>query len=319
MPISPLTLRAFGANSRRSALRAAATLARRTAIATTLFALPALLALPPATARAGEALPAPGQNRPPVWANESDEERSVRVDETLEMRIEVGDPDKDPIKIDVAGLPAGMKIHRAGGPTFTGIELRWSPKSSDAGRHEISLTASDGQATITKTITVTVIEEWQSFLLPGLQYVVYDPAARATYGTFQGASAEILIASWIHRNENRGPSHGRVYVDMDVLKSSHEGMGAAFDLSLGFDLSIERNPSRRFLLPYFGLKFGGLLQKELPNEGFLYVTPQLGLYLYADRNFFVNGSLGYVLPMRADSFDALRGVRGTVGLNFSLW
>jgi len=52
MPISPLTLRAFGANSRRSALRAAATLARRTAIATTLFALPALLARRPEVQRA---------------------------------------------------------------------------------------------------------------------------------------------------------------------------------------------------------------------------------------------------------------------------
>ncbi len=311
--------------STRTPVRAAVTRARHAAIAATLLSAFSLVSLSPARARAGdrdgdEAIPTqPSQNRPPEWADEGGEERQVRVDDTLEFRIVVSDPDHDTLRVEAVGMPHEMRLVAPHTPGATAIELHWRPRPSDVGRHEITLSVSDGRSTITKTVTVFVTEEWQSYLLPGAAYSVYAPSARSTYGTFQGVSGEILIGSWIHRNENRGPSHGRVYVDMDVLKSSDSTLGAAFDLSLGFDLAIERDPSRRFLLPYFGLKVGRFMQAQLPSNGFAHVTPVLGLYVYADRNLFVHGSVGYVLPISAANFDPLRGVRGLVGVDFSLW
>ncbi len=249
-----------------------------------------------------------------------DYERSIRSDEQLVMHVVVNDPDRDRLRIEAVGAPAGMRIvGNEVQPGKVDVELVWRPRGGDTGRHELTLTASDGQSTITKTIAIRVEEEWQSYLLPGLQYSAYVPSAHDTWGAFQGVSAEILVASWIHRNENRGPSHGRVYVDMDVLKSSNASLGAAFDFSLGFDLSIERDPMRRYLVPYFGVMAGRVLQADLPNSGFTHVTPLLGVYLYADRNVFVHGSLGYVLPISAQTFDTLRGVRGVLGVDFSLW
>ncbi len=262
----------------------------------------------------------PGQNHPPEWVSDYSDDRTVHVNEKVEIQLGVRDEDKDPITFDASGLPEGMKLTLSdNSPSTPTAVLRWTPKNDDVGPHEITVTASDGKATISKTFKVTVEDNWQSYLMPGLQYSLYVPAAQSQWGVFQGASAEILFASWIHRNENRGPSHGRVYLDMDVMKSNKSELGAAFDLSFGFDLSIERNPVRHFLLPYFGLKVGAFIQRDAPKNGFAQITPLLGLYLYANKNLFVNATAGYLLPINGDNFDSLRGLRGTVGANFSLW
>jgi len=262
----------------------------------------------------------PSGNHPPEWVSDYSDERNVRVGESIDIQIGVRDEDKDAITFDATGMPEGMKLTLENGTSDRPIAvLRWRPKNGDVGSHEITITASDGKASIAKTVKISVEDNWQSYLMPGLQYSMYVPTDRAALGVFQGAGAEILFASWIHRNENRGPSHGRVYLDMDVLKSNRSELGAMFDLSLGFDLSIERNPVRRFLLPYFGLKVGGLIQKEAPKGGFMQITPLLGLYVYADRNIFINASCGYLLPVNGEAFDAMRGLRGTLGANFSLW
>jgi hypothetical protein len=41
--------------------------------------------------------------------------------------------------------------------------------------------------------------------------------------------------------------------------------------------------------------------------------------VWADKNCFITASAGYVLPISAARFDELRGLRATLGANFSLW
>lgn len=256
-------------------------------------------------------------NEPPRFSYEAEEDRHVRAGESLELSVEASDPDYDPITFTVSGLPAGARS-RSGGKGL--VVIHWPTGKSDTGTYRITIVATDGKGgSATKVINVVVEEKWESYFMPGLQYSTLAPVNRQMWGAFHGVSAEILFASWIHRNENRGPSHGRVYLDMDVLRSSKPNMPAAFDLSWGFDLSIERNPYRKFLIPFFGLKTGAFIHKDLYKGSVWHLTPQAGVYLFADKNLFVIGSVGYFLPVSAAQFDALRGLRATVGLNFSLW
>lgn len=256
-------------------------------------------------------------NEPPRFQDEYEDVRHLAAGEVLDMSLSATDPENDPITFTVAGLPGGAST-KSGGKGV--VVIRWPTTRGEFGSYDITVTATDAKgATAVKTVRVMIEEKWESFFMPGLQYSMLAPADRAQWGTFHGVSAEILFASWIHRNENRGPSHGRVYLDMDILRSTKTDRGAAFDLSFGFDLSIERNPYRKFLLPYFGLKLGAFIQKDLDRGSVAHLTPLLGLYLYADKNLFITASAGYFLPISAARFDDLRGIRATVGANFSLW
>jgi hypothetical protein len=256
-------------------------------------------------------------NEPPHFVYELEDDRQIRSGELFEHTIEALDPDNDPITFTVSGLPPGA-TSRSGGKGR--VIIYWRTSKSDSGTYDFVVTASDGKGgTAQKTVHLVIEERWDSYFMPGLQYSMLSPTNRAMWGTFHGVSAEILFASWIHRNDNRGPSHGRVYLDMDVLRSTKPDTPAAFDLAFGFDLSIERNPYRQFLIPYFGLKTGAFIQKDLEKGSVWHLTPLLGVYLWSDKNLFVTGSVGYFLPVSAARFDELRGLRATVGLNFSLW
>jgi hypothetical protein len=257
-------------------------------------------------------------NQPPRFEYSSyDEGYRVRVGNSADVTLEAKDPENDPVTFRVTGAPQGM-VSMSGGKGI--LLLHWKPRKGDLGPHEVFITATDSHGGVAeKSITILVEDDWRSYFMPGASYVTQTPVDRATWGVFQGVSAQILLASWIHRNENRGPSHGRVYLDMDLLRSSNPGTNAAFDFAMGFDLSIERNPVRHFLLPYFGMKSGAFIHRDLDRGSVWHVTPLAGAYLYADKNFFLTASAGYVLPISAARFDELRGFRGSIGANFSLW
>jgi hypothetical protein len=126
---------------------------------------------------------------------------------------------------------------------------------------------------------------------------------------------ELVPYAWIHRNANRGPSHGRITVRADLLDSTHDDIGLALIYSVGLDLSIERNPYRRWLIPFFGVDFGGISQRKLGHH-FL-SSPHLGLYLWTTRNVFVTLSGAYqIVPSHLDT---LGGWRASAGLNLTMW
>ncbi|MFZ5469731.1 MAG: hypothetical protein ACOZIN_09865 [Myxococcota bacterium] len=76
----------------------------------------------------------------------------------------------------------------------------------------IRLTASDDELSTTEDWRIEVVEEWESRLLPGLGYSTMFPVDSETFGVLHGPSLELALVAWIHRNENRGPSHGRLCV-----------------------------------------------------------------------------------------------------------
>lgn len=274
-----------------------------------VFFAPLLLVAAPAAAAE--------TNTAPKFSYDYEDIRKVRAGDLLTITLDASDADNDPITFSCRGLPpkAHTRVDK------TAITIEWMTGKNDHGTWDVECDASDGKATTTKYVRIELEDDWKSFFMPGASFSMLQPVDKGAWGTFSGVSTEILIASWIHRNENRGPSHGRVYLDMDILRSSRAGTASAFDLAMGFDLSLERNPTRHFLLPFFGMKTGTFIQKDL-EEGrstVWHLTPLAGAYLWADKNLFITASAGYMLPVSAARFEDLRGLRANVGLNFSLW
>ncbi len=156
---------------------------------------------------------------------------------------------------------------------------------------------------------------FETYFMPGLAYTLYMPRAKDSVGMFQGMAVEYLIFSQIHDNQNSGPSHVRVYAKLNMMKSTKKEMKDLFAYTLGLDLSLEKNPKREYLVPYFGLELGGFSQSQIGT--LMHFTPILGIHIVSKKNLFVNIHGGYVYPVT--SFDILQGYFLQAGLNFALW
>ncbi len=158
------------------------------------------------------------------------------------------------------------------------------------------------------------IVDHESHVMPGGGYNFYFPSASDSLGTFSGFSPEFLIYNYIRQDESRGPSHLRFYGSISILQSNKEGVANMLKYGLGLNLSVERNPHRNFLIPYFGLEFGGLNQESFNTLQF---TPMGGLFLYYDHRLVVSTSGGYVYPLK--EFEKLSGAFFNATINFTLW
>lgn len=156
-------------------------------------------------------------------------------------------------------------------------------------------------------------EKWESWFLPGAQYVAYFPVGRGE-GAFHGPAFELVVGSWVHDTKERGPSHGRVYLDVALLQATAAGRNTGVSYALGLDLSLERNPRRSFLIPVFGIEIGGIQQKQL--GGVFQTVPFAGAHLWSSRNLFVTATAGYVFPGR--DVERLGGWRVRAGVDFAL-
>lgn len=277
---------------------------------------------------------AAGNTGPYFQGEQPESSRSLNVGELFNEKFEVVDPDGDDVAVKAEGLPAGAKLRlrdphvfwesdEGPPPPKTEAKARardavitWTPTRADRGDHLVVLLASDGKGGTDRIeINLRVQEEWESFFLPGVQYVGYFPSASGRLGNFNGAAFELVIGSWVHQTEARGPSHGRVYVDLALLDSSRRGTERAFSYALGLDLSLERNPWRRWLIPVFGVEVGGFHQREAGS--FFTTTPFVGAHLWSCRNVFVTVTGGYVFSGR--DIEELGGWRVRAGVNAVLW
>ncbi len=240
------------------------------------------------------------------------------------------------ITLNNAGTPYRWTITGAPGNATldpTALIFYWKPRTWHVGTHNITFTVSDGVNTASKTMVVKVREEWESFFLPGLAATTYIPENHAELGIFNGISVNYVFLAWVHRNEKRGPSHGRLYFKVDILDSTEKNVEDMIYYAFGLDLSFERNPRRPFLIPVFGLEMGGSYTSRLvPTEGctvtetetcmeklggVFHITPTFGVHLWSDRNFFVSLTGGYTFPIQ--DYENLRGWRVNLGLNFTMW
>jgi hypothetical protein len=156
---------------------------------------------------------------------------------------------------------------------------------------------------------------YSTTFMPGVGYALYQPNLNDTLGLFSGIVVEYLLYAKVGQNDNPGPSHVRLYSKLNILQSDKKKISPVFLYALGLDLSLEKNPKRTFLIPYFGLEVGGLSQKQYGSSLIFY--PTVGLHLLSRRNVFINLHGGYIYPI--SNFETLRGWSVLAGLNFALW
>ena len=252
-------------------------------------------------------------NHAPVWDPSTPKDASGSETSPIHFTVRATDADNDPLTYKLTGLPAGAKAEAGEGS----VQVSWTPASGELGSYTVTATVTDGKAIVTREIKMTAEEEHESFFMPGIGYSFWLPGDGSTYGVFDGFTVEFLAVRWVHQNEKRGPSHGRLYVDFDVLFSSRANVDPAFLPLLGFDMSFERNPGRRFLIPYFGVEGGALFQKETTTLGFM--TPFAGVHFYSARNVELGLKAGYLLPFSSEQFIQVAGVRARLAFDLSFW
>lgn len=231
--------------------------------------------------------------------------------------IEGKDPEFSPVTFSIEGLPKGASFDESTG------RITFTPDANQVGEYPIVVHASDGQKATSQRGTIAVRaterpiaagDEWTSFLLPGLGYSIYAPRDDANT-VFHGLNLEVVIAAWIHRNDNRGPSHGRVYLNAELLNATGINVPLMFAYSAGLSLSFERNPQRTWLIPYYGVELGGIVHNQIGS--YFQTTPYAGVHLFSNPNVFLGTRLGYrLVPSRIDD---LAGLHFGVVADFSIW
>lgn len=231
--------------------------------------------------------------------------------------IEASDPEGEPLHFSAEGLPPGASLNEHTG------HLAFLPKASQVGEYPIVIHVSDGQKVSTQRGTIAVRppqrtpseqEEWTSFLLPGVGYSIYSPRDHADT-VFHGLNLELVVAAWISRNDNRGPSHGRVYINTELLNATGLNIPLMFGYSAGLSLSFERNPQRTWLIPHYGFEVGGIVHQR--TGAFFQATPYAGLHLFSSPNVFLGARLGYrLVPSRVDE---LAGLHVGIITDISIW
>jgi hypothetical protein len=160
--------------------------------------------------------------------------------------------------------------------------------------------------------TDDVCIERDIFLMPGVQGVFFEPAAGL--GPFYGGGVELAPFQWSHNNDRFGPSQGSLLLGASLLQSPRApGTMGLFDV--GATASLERNSSRRFLIPYFGATTGVMTYSGLPTSGYVY--PLAGVHVWWHHNLMVDAEGGYHFPFQ--EIDTLRGPRAQISARFSLW
>ena len=87
-----------------------------------------------------------GTNNTPVLASIGN--KSVSENSSLSFSVSATDADSNTILYSATGLPTGA--------TFTGQTFSWTPGYTQAGTYQVTFTASDGTASDSETITITV-------------------------------------------------------------------------------------------------------------------------------------------------------------------
>jgi len=196
--------------------------------------------------------------------------------------------------------------------------LQWRPDAKAVGQHRFRVSVSDGLAEVTDEFEVEVsppIEDaWATFLQPGVGPVFYFPR-NADVGSFAGGTYHVSLLSWIHRTSAPGPAYGRVYLGAEFLSNTENGVTPLFGYMFGFDLSFERNPSRRVLIPTYGVEAGGMVHQQLGKP--FQITPFGGLVLFANRTVAVSARGGYrCVPTR---FAELSGAYAALIVDAHAW
>lgn len=153
-------------------------------------------------------------------------------------------------------------------------------------------------------------------LRPGAAAHLFAPRDR-DLGTFVGGGVVLGLLDWSTPRDTAGPGLGRV--DLEALVLTQTGPSTApktaWVWDLGATLSFEKNPSRRFLVPYYAVHLGGQQVAGLGHR--MFVDGRLGLYLVHVGAFSLDASGGYLLPFTDAASRA--GVRAALSATIGWW
>jgi hypothetical protein len=151
-------------------------------------------------------------------------------------------------------------------------------------------------------------------MMPGV-YVENNIGNQDTFGQLFSYGVHMNLLYRIAQIDDRGPSHYRIYAKLgETLLSSEKGK-QYFTAGIGADFSFERNPLRNWGIPTFGFEYQFV--KRNPNENLNFARSTIGLNLYANRYFAVNGILMYSYCF--ERIETLSGVGYGVNAVISLW
>lgn len=157
-----------------------------------------------------------------------------------------------------------------------------------------------------------VCRPWSALLMPTAFGAVYAPSDAG--GPYYGGGVELAFA-WSDNSPAFGPSQGRVRFDIAALAGTAMDAGAMAMYRGGAQVSLERNASRTWLIPYFDADLGGMWSKATGRRGF--VDGGLGAYLIHRRGFVLALEIDGVLPF--SDVGKLGGARGELAASFALW
>ena len=173
---------------------------------------------------------------------------------------------------------------------------------ADAARAECPTTPDDA-----------VCRPWTALFLPTAIGVAYAP--HDAQGPWYGGGLEATLLAWSDNTPAFGPSQGRLRFDIAALRSTEMDAGTMAMYRGGAQVSIERNASRKWLIPYFNADLGGLWTKATGSR--IFADGGLGLYVLYARAAIVSLEVDGVLPFSNPS--RLGGVRGELAVSFALW
>ncbi len=242
--------------------------------------------------------------------------RDVVVDRELDVsvgdKVELHVPRQDALaSYTLHGLPVAASANA----NADGILVRWVPTDSDVGTYNVRVDVREGDEGYVKNVRFIVNEHGHQLFVPGVLASLFVPNDTGTFGAFVGGGAELVFFFYASEGNMWVPSHGRFYLDAVVLASPHAGVDAMFSAAVGFDLTLERSPSRRFLLPYVGIQSGIAFQKQIGTFG--WATPVVGVYPWASRALRISIEGGYLLPTTAAQ--NVRGVVVTGSVDIAPW
>src|SRR5262245_50233105 len=138
----------------------------------------------------------------------------------------------------------------------------------------------------------TLCRPISSLLVPTAIGLSYFPGG--DLGVWYGGGVELVGLTWGDSSAAFGPSHGKLRFDIGLLRSNKDGFGTMVQYRGGFQVSFEKNPSRRWLIPYFAGDLGGMWFRAKGSEPF--VGAGVGAYVYYSARLIVDVGGGWLLP-----------------------
>ena len=224
------------------------------------------------------------------------------------------------LRIVLANQPPNtllQKLPQGHGSTYV---LRHALGHSTSSKHIFQLQLLRGSKVIdTHEARLNIRDTWGAAMVSGAGLAVYRPdGSKAEHHTWTGVHLEYILGTWKNDVSDSGPGFGKVLINTSILSTE-----ARDDLTIkygfGYRVSWEDRTARHFLIPYYGLDFGGIYgpQGTQTHHSFQ-ITPTAGIALMTTKSISLTAAGGYVLPL-SESLEAQRGWSGNIGLNIHLW